>query len=289
MALELHVRYPAQVLPGGADYPLGQARNLTVPGDGTGTPWEADLVNDWLGFFQSLLLAGLVGPNFAPDSCTNPQYLTALRYVATHPDGDIVSPSHGVGAKTFTVFANGTFFGGDPSLGAQNIITASRFVGVGFSRFEHSADFTAGITTTEIGVSFAGVFIGVAGTTLGGVLGLICEDTAEFQNQIFLTGTGRIRTRSIYAANADTHYNVTQGDTLVIRGGLVTASRIYTLDSAGASDGSTLQVRNHTAFTHTIKNAAGTTIATIPAFGPISARVFCRYEDSGASLDWTAA
>lgn len=78
MALNPRTRYPAQTVTDG-DYTYGKARNITVAGDGTGTPWEADIVNDWFGFFQALLNAGDVVPGGTPDSASASQYLTALR------------------------------------------------------------------------------------------------------------------------------------------------------------------------------------------------------------------
>ncbi len=61
MAINLETQYPGKVAPSTPDYPYGAARNITVPGDGTGTPWEAAIVNDLVGLQQSFLsAAGLV-------------------------------------------------------------------------------------------------------------------------------------------------------------------------------------------------------------------------------------
>lgn len=77
MALDYSNRYPGQTVPDAA-YPQGKARNITVSGDGTGTPWEKDLVNDLFGLFQSLLTRGSVIPSGSPDSVTSPQYFNAM-------------------------------------------------------------------------------------------------------------------------------------------------------------------------------------------------------------------
>jgi hypothetical protein len=53
--LNYNTKYPTQTTTPDADYPLGGAQNVTSPGDGTGTPWEADLINDIIGFFQALI------------------------------------------------------------------------------------------------------------------------------------------------------------------------------------------------------------------------------------------
>lgn len=78
MAINPEVLYPGKTAPSTAAYPYGAARNITVPGDGTGTPWEAAIANDMFGFNQSLLsLAGIV-PSGAPDEVGASQYLDSL-------------------------------------------------------------------------------------------------------------------------------------------------------------------------------------------------------------------
>lgn len=77
MAIDLTVQYPGNVDPASPDYPYGQARNITVPGDGTGTPWEAALANDLLGHQQATLTAGGEVPSGTSEKATNSQYLKA--------------------------------------------------------------------------------------------------------------------------------------------------------------------------------------------------------------------
>jgi len=48
-------KYPTQTTAPDANYPLGGAQNVTSPGDGTGTPWDEELINDIIGFFQALI------------------------------------------------------------------------------------------------------------------------------------------------------------------------------------------------------------------------------------------
>src|SRR5688572_14606237 len=81
MALRPIDRYPGQVDvdPG---YPHGKARNAAAYQDGTGTPYEADLVNDTLGFLQSLLSAAGVVPSGAPDELGASDYLVATQLIA---------------------------------------------------------------------------------------------------------------------------------------------------------------------------------------------------------------
>lgn len=70
--------YPGQTLSSDPDYPHGKARNVTVSGDGTGTPLEATWLNDLWGFLQALLAEGAVTPSGDPDKVGASDYLTAL-------------------------------------------------------------------------------------------------------------------------------------------------------------------------------------------------------------------
>jgi hypothetical protein len=83
MAINPETQYPGKIAPSSAAYPYGQARNVTTPGDGTGTPWEAALVNDLFGFLQAMLSEGSVVPSGSPETATASQYLTALKALFT--------------------------------------------------------------------------------------------------------------------------------------------------------------------------------------------------------------
>lgn len=78
MAINPETQYPGKIAPSSPDYPYGAARNITVPGDGTGTPWEAALVNDLFGFQQALLNAAGIVPSGTPEKATASQYKNAL-------------------------------------------------------------------------------------------------------------------------------------------------------------------------------------------------------------------
>lgn len=78
MAINPESQYPGKIAPATPQYPYGAARNITVPGDGTGTPWEAAIVNDLLGFQQALLSGAAVVPSGTPDEVGASQYLEAL-------------------------------------------------------------------------------------------------------------------------------------------------------------------------------------------------------------------
>lgn len=81
MALNYSVRYTGQVATGDSNFPYGKARNIVVEGDGTGTPWEEDLVNDVWGFLQALLVAASIAPSGSVDNATASQYLDALQVI----------------------------------------------------------------------------------------------------------------------------------------------------------------------------------------------------------------
>ena len=83
MALNPGTRYPGGTTPASPSYPYGQGRNITVPGDGTGTPWEADVVNDLFGMQQALLTAAAIVPSTAPEAVGASQYLQAMIALAS--------------------------------------------------------------------------------------------------------------------------------------------------------------------------------------------------------------
>ncbi|AAQ96491.1 putative tail-fiber protein [Vibrio phage VP16T] len=72
-----------------ANYPQGKARNVSTPGDNTGTPWDQIGLNDEWGFLQSILARANVMPNNMPDSVGNPQYLNALLTLLAPPLGSL--------------------------------------------------------------------------------------------------------------------------------------------------------------------------------------------------------
>lgn len=89
MAIVPSSKYPAQTLlsdPSG--YPYGKARNVVTAGDGSGTPWEADLVNDIFGFLQALLVGAGITPSNTPDKVGTSQYLDAIAKVIEGKDFD---------------------------------------------------------------------------------------------------------------------------------------------------------------------------------------------------------
>lgn len=78
MAIRPADEYTGKVAAPTAEYPDGKAQNITSPGDGTGTPWEAKLVNDIFGFQQFLTATAGITPSGTPDNATTSQYFQAI-------------------------------------------------------------------------------------------------------------------------------------------------------------------------------------------------------------------
>lgn len=89
MAINPETQYAGKIAPSSTEYPYGQARNITLPGDGTGTPWEAALVNDIFGFQQALLSQAEIVPSGNPETAVDSQYLKALEKVKITPVGSV--------------------------------------------------------------------------------------------------------------------------------------------------------------------------------------------------------
>lgn len=81
MALIPTASFPGQIAPASPDYPLGEARNITVPGDNTATPLRADLVNDIFGMQQSFLSAAGLAASGVADKVGASQYLQAIALI----------------------------------------------------------------------------------------------------------------------------------------------------------------------------------------------------------------
>lgn len=87
MAIRPQIVYPGQTATGDPGYPHGKAQNVTVLGDGTGTPLEKDWLNDVFGLQQALLHLGGATPSGTPDKVGASQYLDALLSGASQVNG----------------------------------------------------------------------------------------------------------------------------------------------------------------------------------------------------------
>ena len=81
MAISIKDRYPSKVDTTDAAYPQGKARNVTVSLDGTGTPFEKDLVNDIMGLQQAIYKEAGITPSGTPDTADVSQQLDGLKVI----------------------------------------------------------------------------------------------------------------------------------------------------------------------------------------------------------------
>ncbi len=79
MALDPENHFTGQIAAPDLDYPYGKARDVSTPGDGTGTPFKATLVNDLFGWQQALLQHAGITPSGSPDTARESQYFLAMR------------------------------------------------------------------------------------------------------------------------------------------------------------------------------------------------------------------
>jgi hypothetical protein len=88
VALNPNASYPTKTAAPTADYPYGAARNITTPGDLTGTPLDEAWLNDWFGF-QAAAIDGLSGtPSGSSDTALVSQVWDAIERLC--PPGSIV-------------------------------------------------------------------------------------------------------------------------------------------------------------------------------------------------------
>jgi len=105
MALIPNSTYPSQTLsPTDGSYPLGKARDVTVTGDGTGTPLKQEWVNDLWGFEQALLAAADITASGSPDAANSSQYLQAIQAICAPKHNYIVQ----MGSKSGTMLTSTT-------------------------------------------------------------------------------------------------------------------------------------------------------------------------------------
>lgn len=84
MAIDPSAEYPGQVdTSDPTGYPLGAAQDITVPGDGTGTPFQKLWLSDLWGFLQALLASVGASPSGTPDKVGASQYLSAIQSLTT--------------------------------------------------------------------------------------------------------------------------------------------------------------------------------------------------------------
>lgn len=77
MAIRLIDEYPGRVGAVSADYPHGEPRNRTAPGENDGTPYDQAMFRDMAGFYAALMETADVSPSGDPDTAVNSDLLRA--------------------------------------------------------------------------------------------------------------------------------------------------------------------------------------------------------------------
>lgn len=91
-----------------------------------------------------------------------------------------------------------------------------------------------------------------------------CVQTSVFQGAITLSGAGQVRWRPVLGADADTTYNVSTNDSVLIPAASLSANRIYTIGSTGADTGSRMRIVNHdVSYQVQLKRADASSICTL--------------------------
>ncbi len=85
MTFNLNTEFPDNTKPADANLPFGGGRNITLPGDNTGTPFDEKWFNDWNAFFQSLLTNVGEVPNDTQDSVLASQLFDAFTSIVNGP------------------------------------------------------------------------------------------------------------------------------------------------------------------------------------------------------------
>lgn len=124
--LDYTVRHPTKFISGDPNMPQGKARNVASTGDGTGTPWEEDLINDLvLSPAQALLKAAGITPSGSVDHANASDFLDALRIVA-RPEPRVMQAG-----LAFSSIGDGIKLGiGSPSINKTGFSVSSSVVTV---------------------------------------------------------------------------------------------------------------------------------------------------------------
>jgi len=146
MALIPQNDYAGQIATGDPAYPHGKARNVTVSGDGTGTPLEASWVNDIWGFLQNLLAEGGVTPTGTPDGVGASQYLDALKAILpVRWVGRVITAGDGFSVPTTTTLwgpapISAAFSSGHSQLTWGSALVDVAVLATGFGNFAFAED-----------------------------------------------------------------------------------------------------------------------------------------------------
>lgn len=292
MALDYRVTYPSQVLTDDLlNYPFGKPRNLSVPGDGTGTPLEAQWLRDVWGLLQAILVDAGVTPSGNPDTAQVSQYLDSLKTIFIDGrNGGTYAISGGLTLQSSLIVdggASGALF----KTGTNSSVELRGFVDI-YNQLDVRSSATLLVDGTALlngTISFGStpvfnlglnVAVGLAlfqdgisvqdGALLGGgaIVGGDIDLNGNLAVQDFVTeplkfsGTGRVVQRVAAAEDADMALDVATASIYFEAGPATTSARTYTLQDATAQNGDTIIVRLNRSADVTFKREDTSTITT---------------------------
>jgi len=280
MAIAPKDRYPGQTIAGDTSYPYGKARDIGTSGDGSGTPWEKDLVNDFFGFFQAILVAAAIVPTGISDTALVSQYLDAIKWLTKNIAGDLIHAGNYIGFSV-SVF-NGVNAGG-PSHFSSTV------------RVDGDATFNGDVLATSKAGRFKTLVISAlstlldltvtGATTLAGQVTLNGADNRVF-GPIKLFAGGKIVDNVVYSPNTDLVVTDSSATMLVYQSGTVAASHVTTLNDTTIV-GSPIILLNYSSFTQDVHNQSGASIATVPAYSSgVPGFLRMAWISDGASTQW---
>lgn len=151
MAIKIADEY-VNSTPPDADYPGGSFKDATTPASFDGTPLQKKWANDWLGFFQKLLVAGSVVASGVPDTVLASDYYTALVNIV----GDVISSLSSSSATAGTLaqrYTDGRLLVGTPVVdgdaATKAYVDATVTVPVGVSQSWSQPARSTGVTYTN--------------------------------------------------------------------------------------------------------------------------------------------
>jgi hypothetical protein len=124
MAINPESEYVGKINAATPEYPYGSARNVTVPGDGTGTPFVASFVNDLFGWQQATLSYASTVPSGTPEEVGASQYLTSMRAFFGDKRQTVAAMKSAPLAVGTTVQTEGYTTAGDGGDGVYTIVAA---------------------------------------------------------------------------------------------------------------------------------------------------------------------
>jgi hypothetical protein len=123
--LNLALKYPGQVEAPSSEYLWGSARNVSTPGDGTGTPYDKDLVNDTVGFYQALVADVGDAPNNVSERIGNSQLLAAIRKTTVRTYPSTAEMTADPNAQVGAVVRTEEFVAGEGGAGVYDVVATS--------------------------------------------------------------------------------------------------------------------------------------------------------------------